>query len=667
MKVAQTPPPAGSRNKHPGSVQLTLADVCAILRQPLPKHLEHLAEKPFPGMAAATLASGSGDLFFVRPRRLKGTAIDVLVRKGIEVFVGRSRVVDSAGVEYPTLIVRAPEQAFVEVCRVIGESYSARKIALTGSIGKTTTKEMLRLVSEESFNTLYSRGNQNGPAQVGRYIQAQTPETEVYIQETGAGAPGLVRTDAEMLQPDAFVITNVGLNHVGAYGGRQENLVADKLSLDRFLPEDGVAFVNFDDPLLREAQIQHRVVSFSAVNPAADYYAKDIRAAEGRLSFRVVESDTGLVEDLELVAFGTHNVSNAVVAFAVGRWLGVPVDKIRTGLSKYRGEGLRQNLVTVGGQKILVDCYNASEGSAASLTEALATISPAPGGNRILVFGDIDDKLGDHTEAVHRRVGVGFAESESIDEFFLFGPHTKWVYEELVERGKKARHTEDRQELHRWLRDSLRPEDVVAFKGGQQMSLAITIDELYGTPLILLDGDVLKRRGREFKQDGLKYRRIREYGVQLVQIPKGYSAPSLTIPGEAEGDPVYLIGNSAGSRTAIEELIISDPVRTIASSAFFDCQKLRTVGLPSTLRFVGQSAFNSCKALKEVSIPEGTTTIGRRAFYACTGLRRITIPSSVTEIGEEALQKCPRVRVFGKAGSVAERYCKENRIRFSAR
>lgn len=146
-----------------------------------------------------------------------------------------------------------PSEALIEVMSASGEGGSVKAIALTGSIGKASTKEMLHLVTAVKYKTVYSKNNQNGFGRVVRWKQSLPKNTEVFIQETGMSKPGSIDRAARVLRPDAFVVTNIGLNHVGSFGGKQENILAEKLNLDKHAKDGAVGFVNWDDPLLRAA------------------------------------------------------------------------------------------------------------------------------------------------------------------------------------------------------------------------------------------------------------------------------------------------------------------------------------------------------------------------------------------------------------------------------
>lgn len=642
--------PLGQHDVDADFIRFTPRMVSRLLDVAVPSALEGRQDQIFTQLAAGELSSSAGSMYFCRTAP-SGSLVRRLLQRGIVAFVAAAPVQDSEGKTVPTFLHSDPASAFEKLCSWVAEQNFAKTIAITGSIGKTTTKEMVQLVCSAGFRTVYSKGNQNGVAQVGRYIQKVSLRTEVFVQETGAAHPGLIDSDAKMLHPDAFVVTNIGLNHVGDYGGKQENILKDKMSHDKYLPEDGVAFINYDDEMLRAYPLDHQVVSYGIDSRDTDYHAESAGEADGVISFDIAEARTGKRAPAKVYSFGRYNVSNALVAFAVGRWLGVPTSKIVRAIGRYRGEGLRQNLTELGGQKVLVDCYNASETAIASTATALQTITVAHGGRRILVFADIDDKLGDMTEEVHRRVGQAIAAMDDIDLFVCFGEHAGWSAEEAQKAGAKVFHTNDRTVLDSTLRAELRPSDVVAFKGGQQMALSITIDHLFGSYFVLQDGDVLLRRGRQFVRNGLQYRRIRDYGTEIRRPVSEFSEDAVTVESEIDGSPVLMVGKLAFSGRSISSVTVPEPVCTIAQSAFFRCSALSSVVLPSTLRFIGRSAFNACVSLEELTVPEGVTTIEKRAFFGCRNLRRLELPSTVVTMGTEVFKGCDHLEITCPADS----------------
>ncbi|RCS60379.1 hypothetical protein CIK77_10295 [Microbacterium sp. JB110] len=656
----------GHRARDADFIRLSLRQVCALLDVALPREVDDSVDEPYSSLAMSFFASQAGSLFFgtvdapehPAVTTLVPSMVDRLLERGIRAFVADAPVHDSSGKSVPCLVHPDPRRAFETLCAWVARQHDATTIAVTGSVGKTSTKEMVRRVCETTFATLFNEGNQNSVAQVGRYVQELSSRTEVYVQETGAAEPGRIESEARILRADAFIMTNIGVNHVGDYGGRQDLLLADKLSHDRFMPDDGIAFVNVDSPGLQELPLRHREIRYG-MSEDADYRAVDIDESDGEVRFTIVEAATGERTPVVVNAIGRHNVGNAVVAFAIGRWLQIPVEKIVEGIAAYEGEGLRQNLDVIGGRRVLVDCYNASEVAIGSTADALQALSVADGGRRIYVVADIDDKLGDITEEVHRRVGEELADREHIDRFYLFGHHAAWIAEELRARGRDVWSTTDRDELTAALRDDLTPEDVVAFKGGQQMALSITIDALFGTSFVLADGDVLEKRGTSVDVGDVVYRIIDEYGAELRKVWPESGLTEVDVVPAVHDTPVYMIGRSACSRTSLQRVRIPEPVRTLARAAFFQARSLVSVELPQSLRNIGPSAFNGCSSLREVIVPDGVTTIGHRAFYRCTGLERLVLPASVRTIDAEAFARCNGLTIESPAGSFAEAHVRE--------
>ncbi|MGO2859779.1 MAG: leucine-rich repeat protein [Brevibacterium sp.] len=644
------------RPRDVDSVRLTLRMICHILQIDFPSSLDYLADEPMATLSASMLTSGKAGLHFSGARSLTPRTVDRLVARGVRAFVTTAPIRSGGGTPMPYVYHPDPVGAFEEICTWFAAQYDATTIAVTGSVGKTSTKEMIQRVCSTTYSTLFSAKNQNGLNQVGRYVQKLSDKIEVYVQETGAGAPRLVERGAQILHPNAFIITNIGLNHIAKYGGDQDRLLADKLSLDRYMPDDGVAFVNYDDSKLRKVELRHRIISYGVESRDTDYWAEDLVERNGQLQFSVVEAKSGSRHSVVVRSYGRHNVSNAVAAFAVGRWLRIPHEKIIAGIAGYTGEGLRQNLTEIDGRRVLVDCYNSSEVAIGTTADALQALSVDTGGRRIYVVADIDDKLGDITEEVHRRVGQELAARAGIDRFYLFGEHAAWVAEELRNRDRDVVHTVDRDELHQALQSDLVDNDVVAFKGGQQMALSITIDRLFGTAFVLSDGDVLEKRGTDFVERNATYKLIDEYGVELCKVRPEDERTQLDVSPTLQGHPVLMIGRSACARTQIEQVRIPGPVATIAQAAFFQAASLRTVELPSTLRTIGSSAFNGCSALDELVVPEGVTTIGSRAFYRCVNLKRLVLPKSLRTIEADILLHCRSVTVECPQGSFAQQF-----------
>lgn len=639
---------------------LTMRDLAQVLSVTLPRTVNPRAEISY--VAYGPTSARPGSVCFLPTFSTR--AAKRAMRSGAALLVVPRPPKSAYGASLPLVVCDDLGRAYTDVIAHVRERFDPAVIAITGSVGKTTLKEMLRLVCGEELNTLHNRRNANVPRRVGEHVQKLTSATQVYIQETGAAHPGTVARSSEMLKPSAFVVTNVGLNHIGDYGGERDALLRDKLSHDTWLQDGGVAFLNLDDSVLSQVDLGHDIVSFAVNNPEADYVAENAIEENGEVAFDAVETATGVRERLRVKTLGLHNVYNALAAFAVGRWLGIPADVIRSGLLKYRATGTRQNLMITAGERVLVDCYNSSEVAIGSLVTTLSSMSLRAGESRILVLGDIDDKLGERTESVHRRVGEKLAGASRIDEIILFGEHMQWAADEARRNGRQVFHTTDRETLHRYISDVFSEGDVLAFKGGQHMSLATTIDTLFATDLILEDTDELRRRSTPIRVGNFRFRVIRELGAEFVGVTSGFDSTGLQIPASAGGTPNFLLGPECAQGLSIERLDVPAPVRTISARAFENCSSLALISLPPTLRHIGPAAFKRCESLRHLHLPDGLLHIGAEAFRGCSQLETVYLPGTLKQIDEGAFEDCESLaRVYCPTGSSGSRVVQQTPLK----
>lgn len=171
-------------------------------------------------------------------------------------------------------------EAYIKASHYIRSLHKAKVITVTGSVGKTSTKEMIEAVLRQHYKTpLISKGNNNSMFSITRNIQSLKRTTNVYLQEVGAFAPKTIEYSARQLAADIAVYTNIGVSHIESYGS-QEALTADKLSLSTFGKPDGLAIINYDDPILMGHSFTQQVITYSLKNPQAMYYAKNILRAD---------------------------------------------------------------------------------------------------------------------------------------------------------------------------------------------------------------------------------------------------------------------------------------------------------------------------------------------------------------------------------------------------
>lgn len=281
---------------------------------------------------------------------------------------------------------------------------NARVVALTGSSGKTTTKEILAVLLAECGSTLATRGNLNNDIGVPKTLLRIAPEHDYAVVELGANHLGEIRYTSRLAAPDVAVIVNAGTAHLAEFGS-SERIREAKGEILEGLSSTGIAVLNRDDPAFDEwaAKAPGRVVSFSTEAPqtnarSADIHAEVIRAEAERSLVRLTGPDFEHV--LTLPMAGTHNVSNLAAAVAVMEALNLPDHLWIHAVERIRAAPGRLTQHAVKGWRLIDDSYNANQESVKAAIDVLAT-SPGP---QILVLGELAE-LGEHTESVHRQIG----------------------------------------------------------------------------------------------------------------------------------------------------------------------------------------------------------------------------------------------------------------------
>ena len=296
-----------------------------------------------------------------------------------------------------------------------------RVVGVTGSVGKTTTKEMVAAVLSERFRVFRTEGNLNSEVGLPASLARLTADHEAAVLEMGMRALGEIAYLASIARPQVGVVTNVGITHLELLG-TQENIALAKSELVRALPAGGVAVLNADDLRVRAmaavtpARVWYygltaREAAEAAAGPGAAEPAGWVTAAavrpDGPMSqrFRLV-SHLGEV-DVQLPAPGPHNLLNALAAAAVGLSQGMDLEAVARGLARFQNAGSRMRPVEAGGVNILDDTYNAAPASVVAALEVMRSFA-GPGGRCVAVLGEMYE-LGAMEVEGHRQVGAAAA------------------------------------------------------------------------------------------------------------------------------------------------------------------------------------------------------------------------------------------------------------------
>lgn len=371
------------------------------------------------------------------------------------------------------IAVDDPQAALNRLAAYHRSMYNPVVIGVTGSVGKTSTKEVTASVLQRSFRTLKSPRSYNSEATLPIVLLKLTADHQVAVLEMGMYGPGEIAHLAALARPRLGIVTNVGPSHLERMGSI-DAIQRAKSELPQALPEDGFAILNIDDPRVRAmAEVTRARPFFYGLDPAADLWADSIesRGLQG-ISFRVHYQGDSLYLNLPLL--GRHSVHTALAAASAGLLLGMEWEAIIAGL---RSEGAQLRLLAVPGinrTTLIDDTYNASP---ASMLAALNLLSELDG-RRIAILGDMLE-LGSIEEEAHRMIGVRVAEVAQI--LITVGRRAQWIAEEARQAGMSPDHVhsfDDNDAAAQLARTLLAPGDFVLIKGSRGMFMETIVAQL---------------------------------------------------------------------------------------------------------------------------------------------------------------------------------------------
>ena len=381
------------------------------------------------------------------------------------------------------LVVPSTQSA---LCRMAADYLLDRellRVAVTGSVGKTTTKEFLCAVISQGFNTYKTEANYNST--IGMPISAMgvSEAHRAAVFEMGMSERGEIATLSRIVAPDVALITNVGSSHLEHLKTR-ENIALAKLEIVTGLREGGLLVVNGDEPLLRGISHPKFRVRTVSVHSEGDYTVTEIEQIPTiwQTVFCLRTPSGEVLRDLRIPAIGTHMVYDAAYATAVGLELGMDEQSIRQGLMAYRNEILRQHLMAVGDVTILADCYNAAPESMCEALHVLVSYAKASGGRALAVLGDMRE-LGESTRVMHESVGAEAA-TLGVSSLITLGELGISIAEGALGAGmaeqsiKSFRSLEDLTPAACALWDTVRPGDVVLLKASRGVRAERLIEAL---------------------------------------------------------------------------------------------------------------------------------------------------------------------------------------------
>ena len=372
--------------------------------------------------------------------------------------------------DYPAIYVSNTRLALGEIARRERMHIGMQVVGVTGSVGKSTTKEMIAQVMETTFRTAKTPANHNNDIGMPMAILGMPEDTQVAVVEMGMNHFREMAYLSRIARPDLAVILNIGTMHM-EHLGSQEGIRRAKMEILEGMAPDARLVLNGDDALLRSLEEQpEQPILYFGTDDSLNVYATDIRQ-DDTLCF-TAHDDGGDSFPVRLHVEGSHYVPDALAAVTVGLAMGVTPANIRTGLDCFRNMSGRQEVLEIGGITFIKDCYNAGP---ESMEAALKVLGKKPG-RRVAVLGDMLE-LGACTAAEHYRVGrLAAAKSDLV---FAFGPNAERVVNGCITGGMEKFHVQGFTEMDKIiaaLKRMLLPGDVVLVKGSHGMHMEQIID-----------------------------------------------------------------------------------------------------------------------------------------------------------------------------------------------
>ncbi|MBE7040789.1 MAG: UDP-N-acetylmuramoyl-tripeptide--D-alanyl-D-alanine ligase [Ruminococcaceae bacterium] len=368
--------------------------------------------------------------------------------------------------EKPLIYVPDTRRALADLAAYYRKQFAIPVVAITGSVGKTTAKELTSAVLSTKLNVLKTAGNFNNEIGLPLTLFRLEDDHEVAITEMGMSGFGEIDLLAKIAKPDIGIVTNIGMSHIEMLGS-QENIYKAKSELFRHISPDGTVILNGDDPILaaHRKEITQKTITVG-LSAGCDLTATDIVPKSDSLSFTAVYGDEKVPVNLAFP--GEHNVINALLACAAGLCLGISLADAAFGLGAYIPSDRRMQLIDCDGITIINDCYNAAPASMEAGIRVLCSYE----GRKIAVLGDIKE-LGEFSKEAHTGVGT-FAGHAGVDALFTLGDHAKWIAEGAKNAGMAEESIfsfDDIDELKKSLGAFIKKGDTVLIKASRAMAL----------------------------------------------------------------------------------------------------------------------------------------------------------------------------------------------------
>jgi len=444
-------------------------------------------DKVFSGISTDSRKIVPGDLFIpikgenfdghdYLPNAMSRGAVGIFTRPGVNLDFLQFRK------ELAVIQVDDPKYAMGELARFYRTRFPVKVIGVTGSNGKTSTKEMIAAILEKTHNTIKNEGSFNNDIGLPLTLFRLNRQTRILVQEMGMNHPGEIRRLVEICPPDIGVVTNVADAHI-EYFGTKEAIAEAKFELLEKMSSQNIAVLNADDVLVSQFKERTRANTvFFSLEKSVDFQARDIEFMTEPLGMKFTLNTPDGDITINLPVLGTHQVANAVAAAATAWQIVSDKYQIKRGLESFKPAKMRMQIIPAGQITLINDAYNANPKSLNSALDCLKQLYVK--GRKVVVLGDMRE-LGEQSQAAHISAGVSIQKTGA-ELLIAVGSMSEFVIEGAMSSGMSKNSLfacETRDEALDYLKSALKDGDVVLLKASRKMEferLASSLEQWAG-------------------------------------------------------------------------------------------------------------------------------------------------------------------------------------------
>jgi UDP-N-acetylmuramoyl-tripeptide--D-alanyl-D-alanine ligase len=403
---------------------------------------------------------------YIEAASFKGAAICIVD----EIIYRKEKI----GKETTIIKVKDTKKALLNLAKAYRSKLNLKVVGITGSNGKTSTKDLLAAALSYKYKVFKTEGNFNNEIGLPLMIFKLDNSYDIAVLEMGMNNLNEIHRMAEAAKPDIALITNVGVSHIGNLGTR-ENILKAKMEITDFFNENSILIVNGDNDLLSKVGSDKFSIYTTGIENDNNFEACNIELKENFVEFSIEENRKKIIETFHVGIPGKHTISNSLLAIACGKILGMEYKDIKEGLKNLETTAMRMDLIKGKNFNILNDCYNANPDSMKAAIDVLKNIDS---NRRIAVLGTMGE-LGEQSYKSHKEIGE-YVARHGIDLLLTFGEYNK-AFEEGFKLKTEAKYKafDDYSEGIKYLTDEyLKAGDTVLVKASRSMKFEKIIDEL---------------------------------------------------------------------------------------------------------------------------------------------------------------------------------------------